>query len=540
MPGTIMPPFRSDPQVATFKPQPRSSGEKSVCPSDTDSRGKTALPKVLFAAIITMGLGMALVQSQTREPDPDEYEHLHAAWLWSQGLQPYTGFFEHHPPLFWRLLRPVVSGADRSHLMSLILTTRSIAWLVVAATVVGSWWLFSVLFGRQAAWAATALLAWYCGASPTVIHIRPDVPSLLLVVAGTAAALSGLGLAGRSRRPSWLLSLVAGGLIGAAVCMLTKAVFWAAMLLACLLVWTVIDARGTRPGGAGGQAGSRRRWLALAMLAAGVAAAGAAQLAWIFAANDFNAFWQDNVQINRAMAGSVLRNMPTAARFWAQGLAWPMISAPLAALGLGWLFSPGGMFGWGRKAVVLSLLAATIALILLGNGPWPQYHLPFLVIMAGLAGLGIASALDRMPPVGKGVALAALAAVAAFSTVPPTLTDAANRRLGFDKSVAALQGVLDMSGPEDRYLSVQHLSPVFMMDADPQLFTRLVVCYDKPTLDALAQAIRTRKPRFIMGLNMNIWTADGNYFRFGTEQFPFVAETYVPLDKQGYILGRKP
>src|SRR6185437_4961750 len=38
----------------------------------------------------------------------DETEHLHAAWCMAQGQIPYKDFFEHHMPLIWIILQPVV------------------------------------------------------------------------------------------------------------------------------------------------------------------------------------------------------------------------------------------------------------------------------------------------------------------------------------------------------------------------------------------------------------------------------------------------
>ena len=38
----------------------------------------------------------------------DTYEHIHASWLVSTGLVPYRDFFEHHHPLLWYVLSPLV------------------------------------------------------------------------------------------------------------------------------------------------------------------------------------------------------------------------------------------------------------------------------------------------------------------------------------------------------------------------------------------------------------------------------------------------
>lgn len=40
----------------------------------------------------------------------DHVEHLHAAWLIWQGEIPYRDFFEHHNPLFWYMIAPIVAA----------------------------------------------------------------------------------------------------------------------------------------------------------------------------------------------------------------------------------------------------------------------------------------------------------------------------------------------------------------------------------------------------------------------------------------------
>ncbi|MBO5442147.1 MAG: glycosyltransferase family 39 protein, partial [Alphaproteobacteria bacterium] len=43
----------------------------------------------------------------------DTHEHIHSSYLISQGLVPYRDFFEHHHPLLWYLLCPLVFGFGR-------------------------------------------------------------------------------------------------------------------------------------------------------------------------------------------------------------------------------------------------------------------------------------------------------------------------------------------------------------------------------------------------------------------------------------------
>ena len=57
-----------------------------------------ALGEVLFAAYIFINGYLA----------QDHSEHMHAAWLIWQGQVPYRDFFEHHNPLLWFILAPLV------------------------------------------------------------------------------------------------------------------------------------------------------------------------------------------------------------------------------------------------------------------------------------------------------------------------------------------------------------------------------------------------------------------------------------------------
>lgn len=67
-----------------------------------------------------------------RYPDADETEHLHAAWLMSQGELPYRDFWQHHSPLLWITLAPLLAVlphdgtvCDVARLLSLALSAAS-------------------------------------------------------------------------------------------------------------------------------------------------------------------------------------------------------------------------------------------------------------------------------------------------------------------------------------------------------------------------------------------------------------------------------
>lgn len=65
----------------------------------------------------------------------DHAEHLHAAWLIWQGKVPYRDFFEHHNPLLWYVLAPIVAAFYRNALI--IYISRAISVLAYAVFFAG-------------------------------------------------------------------------------------------------------------------------------------------------------------------------------------------------------------------------------------------------------------------------------------------------------------------------------------------------------------------------------------------------------------------
>lgn len=79
---------------------------------------------ILFAAAILFAFTLSL--------EADEAEHLHNAYLISQGLTPYKGFYEHHLPFGWYLLSiPYCLGASVS---AGIILGRTMALLFIGVT----------------------------------------------------------------------------------------------------------------------------------------------------------------------------------------------------------------------------------------------------------------------------------------------------------------------------------------------------------------------------------------------------------------------
>ena len=66
-------------------------------------RGKSLFVILVVLALLTLSL------SVNRAFSEDEIEHIHASWYVQNGQVPYRDFFEHHHPLLWFLLAPLMA-----------------------------------------------------------------------------------------------------------------------------------------------------------------------------------------------------------------------------------------------------------------------------------------------------------------------------------------------------------------------------------------------------------------------------------------------
>jgi len=116
--------------------------------------------------------------ASVRVYDPDEFEHLHAAWCVAHDQVPYRDFFEHHGPLTYYLLAPVVRWAGDSPGLLTAHRALSLAWVAVAAAGMFAWSRRRprVGFAVAAAWLFT--FPWFLEKG---VEGRPDVPAMALL-----------------------------------------------------------------------------------------------------------------------------------------------------------------------------------------------------------------------------------------------------------------------------------------------------------------------------------------------------------------------
>ncbi len=318
---------------------------------------------VACALLAAAGLRAGLVVH--RYYDTDELEHLHASLLVARGNLPFRDFFEHHGPLFWAALAPVVDAPHDP--VSKALAGRMVLtlfWLAV---------LLLVAFPRRGADSlegplAAAWLAAFAAFAQKSLEIRPDVPGMFFVV--TAAFVIA--------RPSRAAGPAAGALLALALWCTPKAVFPAAgMILAA--AWKRLEKRGPNEAG---------RFLAEAALGAGaVAAAGCAYFA---ARGGLGRLWSYYFLYNAGFPGARVS--------WSATLKPSLLTDPLA-----WVAGLWGLRRWRERPEAAGALAASLAGLAVTPSAYSQHLLFVAPFLAGFASAEILRWVRAAPARGKGL-----------------------------------------------------------------------------------------------------------------------------------------
>ena len=326
----------------------------------------------LQAAIILGLLAYrCLFLSWFRAFDTDEFEHIQNAWLMAQNLCLYRDFFEHHPPLLYVMLTPLMRyfrDADVLYAARLAMVPFALGILALTAH------LARKLGGRLAGVSACALLSTVVVFQQKSIEVRPDVPGVFLLLVAVALSLrtplrrwhlAGIGLAAALAllfTPKLLFAMPAMALVGLhrdrTLSVDRKAIAWTGTAFCLPFLLTGLF----------------------------LAREGALRAALFFnlgfnLAVPYTYRW---MAFRSTVGGSVLEN----GYFWVVGAA-----------GVAWAITQivsGGRHGTSRRQVGVVLLATSG----LGAGlflipvPLKQYLMAFCVLLAILGGCSLAHAVD--------------------------------------------------------------------------------------------------------------------------------------------------
>jgi hypothetical protein len=112
----------------------------------------------------------------------DESEHLHCAYLVSKGMLPYRDFWQHHPPLIWLCMAPLMRWFDSS---PWIYEISRLIWTGVFVLIGLLGWVVARRVWRGQASAGVYWLVFLASAVLWLFPVvRPDLPSVLLMLGG--------------------------------------------------------------------------------------------------------------------------------------------------------------------------------------------------------------------------------------------------------------------------------------------------------------------------------------------------------------------
>jgi hypothetical protein len=111
----------------------------------------------------------------------DEIEHLHAAWLISQGLLPFRDFWEHHSPLLWVVLAPILRVLPETG--DILYLARAGCFLFSGALLYLVWAVSKLLWKEEADPGVTALFFFSGAVLAQHSFIRPDPFMLFFIFA---------------------------------------------------------------------------------------------------------------------------------------------------------------------------------------------------------------------------------------------------------------------------------------------------------------------------------------------------------------------
>ena len=160
----------------------------------------------------------------------DEMEAIHTAWKISAGETIYTGFFQHHHPLLYFYLAPVIVACG-ARPMTLI-ACRAAMVPFILGTVWCTYALAGRVFGRSAAILTLIFLLASRLFLRVGVEVRPDVPLLCFGMAAILLAFPKEGAPPRRTLASWL----SGICLGLSLLFLQKAIFFIAPVW-LLMAW---------------------------------------------------------------------------------------------------------------------------------------------------------------------------------------------------------------------------------------------------------------------------------------------------------------
>jgi len=146
--------------------------------------------KGLFVWLLVLLSGGAFLGWGVLHPaDWDEVEHLHATYLVSEGLLPFTDFWQIHSPLQWIVLAPLLKLVPQSG--AVLVLARCLGLVLTGLLFLCVWRIARRLWGRDADLKTTLLVFLSASIVSQLLWLRPDLWMLLGSLVSIELALVG-------------------------------------------------------------------------------------------------------------------------------------------------------------------------------------------------------------------------------------------------------------------------------------------------------------------------------------------------------------
>lgn len=152
--------------------------KKKSPPKNSQKFGKALLWVVLAVLIL-----LIFFTACRRFFDEDELEAVHTTWKMNQGEEIYVDFFQHHNPLLYYILQPVVRSVSQN--ANGLITLRKIHSLVPIGIIILTYYLGALVFDKKVGLISAIILASSQTFINDAIEIRPDVSQTLFGILAT-------------------------------------------------------------------------------------------------------------------------------------------------------------------------------------------------------------------------------------------------------------------------------------------------------------------------------------------------------------------
>lgn len=453
----------------------------------------------LFLLVIFAFSLLLFFHSLHRFFDHDEFEAIHTAWKILSGETIYVDFFQHHHPLLYYLMAPVIkiSGENIRTLLSL----RIIFFILCILIAFITYRIALVSYGRKTALISTVLLLSTDIFFSKAIEIRPDVPQTLF---GTLAIFYLIKYLNKRR---FIYSILSGLFLGISFLFLQKAIFLIAGIMLILLLEIY-----------GGKLTIKELFLYMLYVSIPILP----YFIYLIIKNHLLAYifwnWTINIKLNQHF--SPLYFLKTSYQ-----KCWII-----------WSFYLVGLFMFSLRPNIRSLCLLSVILLssaFLAKTPYQQYYLPAIPLVAIISGYCIENTIANR----KAIIYLILLGVA----LPMDSYVKSAIYLKNDYQLAKVQYVLRHTASSDYVYDGNILFNVFRKDIDYFWFsvrpkTGLLATYKllNPSYKYnIYQKIRTLKPKIISNyyIDVNNKAIKNQYIRSPIYRDLYLRVTSTPLRK---------